>query len=93
MVLFLSVYAMLRSPEEILGFMKSYVFVSLVPLGISAFQDLTGHLPFEELLRERMSEDLQMLSFRSSSELIQEGLELTRWAASFYDPNFYGFYL
>jgi O-antigen ligase len=40
-----------------------------------------------------MSEDLQMLSFRSSSELIQEGLELTRWAASFYDPNFYGFYL
>jgi O-antigen ligase len=93
LMLFVCLYGVLRNSERILSFIDSYVVTSMLAFGIAVYQEVTGYLPFEILAKGMMSDTLAGQEYRVSGQELPGGGSLTRWASSFYDPNFYGMYI
>ena len=73
--------------QKLNSLIRMFIAGSVFALLISLFTLISGHLPFETLLRpfysEYMQEHVYLVRYRSSLRL----------ASSFFDPNFYGVYI
>lgn len=76
-----------NSEDKIDLLISTYIYMSMVPLVSALYTFITGSLPFEGALHEFKSEFVDIPAFT-----IQYG-ESLRWAGTFYDPNYYGYYL
>ena len=77
----------INSEDKIDLLIRIYICMSIVPLVSACYTMATGSLPFEAALQQFKSEFVEIPAFTTYYG------ESLRWAGTFYDPNYYGYYL
>ena len=72
--------------ERLRTLVKAFVLSSILTTAVTIYAAVTGHLPFERLIRTLGSALGQRLTY------VSDDAEFQRATSSFFDPNFYGIY-